>query len=306
MSMQTIFVLSDEAAVLTELCSGARAAADQVTAILFGGEAAASAAACGADRLLFCQPSGGAVMEDYAAAVAEEVKKCPFALVIVNNSIRGRCLAGRLGVLLDTAVLTSVGSLERSGEGLVCRRMVYGGMAQRDEVFTKPYGVITVGAGVFEAAPGGTQAAVSPFEGAPQGGLKCVNRAEKKESGVDLVAAKRIVDVGRGLAKEEDLELCRRLAGALRAEVGCSRPVAENNKWLPKSSYMGITGVQVKPELILLLGVSGQIQPVGGISKSRVIVAVNKDKSAPIFKNADFGVVGDLYKVVPALIEKLS
>ena len=306
MSMQTIFVLSDEAAVLTELCSGARAAADQVTAILFGGEAAASAAACGADRLLFCQPSGGAVMEDYAAAVAEEVKKCPFALVIVNNSIRGRCLAGRLGVLLDTAVLTSVGSLERSGEGLVCRRMVYGGMAQRDEVFTKPYGVITVGAGVFEAAPGGTQAAVSPFEGAPQGGLKCVNRAEKKESGVDLVAAKRIVDVGRGLAKEEDLELCRRLAGALRAEVGCSRPVAENNKWLPKSSYMGITGVQVKPELILLLGVSGQIQHVGGISKSRVIVAVNKDKSAPIFKNADFGVVGDLYKVVPALIVKLS
>jgi electron transfer flavoprotein alpha subunit len=301
MSMQTIFVLSDEAAVLTELCSGARAAAEQVTAILFGGEAAA-AAACGADRLLFCQPSGGAVMEDYAAAVAEEVKKCPSALVIVNNSIRGRCLAGRL----DTAVLTSVGSLERSGEGLVCRRMVYGGMAQRDEVFTKPYGVITVGAGVFEAAPGGAQAAVSPFEGAPQGGLKCVNRAEKKESGVDLVAAKRIVDVGRGLAKEEDLELCRRLAGALGAEVGCSRPVAENNKWLPKSSYMGITGVQVKPELILLLGVSGQIQHVGGISKSRVIVAVNKDKSAPIFKNADFGVVGDLYKVVPALIEKLS
>lgn len=305
MSMQTIFVLSDEAAVLTELCSGARAAADQVTAILFGGEAAA-AAACGADRLLFCQPSGGAVMEDYAAAVAEEVKKCPSALVIVSNSIRGRCLAGRLGVLLDTAVLTSVGSLERSGEGLVCRRMVYGGMAQRDEVFTKPYGIITVGAGVFEAAPSGTQAAVSPFEGAPQGGLKCVNRAEKKESGVDLVAAKRIVDVGRGLAKEEDLELCRRLAGALGAEVGCSRPVAENNKWLPKSSYMGITGVQVKPELILLLGVSGQIQHVGGISKSRVIVAVNKDKSAPIFKNADFGVVGDLYKVVPALIEKLS
>ncbi len=305
MSMQTIFVLSDEAAVLAELCSGARAAADQVTAILFGGEAAA-AAACGADRLLFCQPSGGTVMEDYAAAVAEEVKKCPSALVIVSNSIRGRCLAGRLGVLLDTAVLTSVGSLERSGEGLVCRRMVYGGMAQRDEVFTKPYGVITVGAGVFEAAPGGTQAAVSPFEGAPQGGLKCVNRAEKKESGVDLVAAKRIVDVGRGLAKEEDLELCRRLAGALGAEVGCSRPVAENNKWLPKSSYMGITGVQVKPELILLLGVSGQIQHVGGISKSRVIVAVNKDKSAPIFKNADFGVVGDLYKVVPALIEKLS
>ena len=281
--------------------------AARVTAILFGSEAeAAGAAGCGADRLLYCQPSDGAVPEDYAAAVAQEVKKEASALVIVNNTIRGRCLAGKLGVLLDTAVLTSVNALERSGEELVCCRMVYGGIAQRSEVFTKPYGVLTVGGGVFEAAAEPAQAAVAPFEGLPQGGLKRIACTPKKEGGVDLVAAKRIVDVGRGLAQEADLELCRKLAAALGAEVGCSRPVAENNKWLPKSNYMGITGVQVKPELIVALGVSGQIQHIGGINKSRVIVAVNKDKSAPIFKNADFGVVGDLYKVVPALIEKLS
>lgn len=307
MSMQTIFVISDEASALSELCAGAGAVAARVTAILFGSEAeAAGAAGCGADRLLYCQPSDGAVPEDYAAAVAQEVKKEASALVIVNNTIRGRCLAGKLGVLLDTAVLTGVNALERSGEELVCYRMVYGGMAQRSEVFTKPYGVLTVGGGVFEAAAEPAQAAVAPFEGLPQGGLKRIACTPKKEGGVDLVAAKRIVDVGRGLAQEADLELCRKLAAALGAEVGCSRPVAENNKWLPKSNYMGITGVQVKPELIVALGVSGQIQHIGGINKSRVIVAVNKDKSAPIFKNADFGVVGDLYKVVPALIEKLS
>ena len=307
MSMQTIFVMSDEASALSELCAGAGAVAARVTAILFGSEAeAAGAAGCGADRLLYCQPSDGAVPEDYAAAVAQEVKKEASALVIVNNTIRGRCLAGKLGVLLDTAVLTGVNALERSGEELVCCRMVYGGMAQRSEVFTKPYGVLTVGGGVFEAAAEPAQAAVAPFEGLPQGGLKRIACTPKKEGGVDLVAAKRIVDVGRGLAQEADLELSRKLAAALGAEVGCSRPVAENNKWLPKSNYMGITGVQVKPELIVALGVSGQIQHIGGINKSRVIVAVNKDKSAPIFKNADFGVVGDLYKVVPALIEKLS
>ena len=307
MSMQTIFVISDEASALSELCAGAGAVAARVTAILFGSEAeAAGAAGCGADRLLYCQPSDGAVPENYAAAVAQEVKKEASALVIVNNTIRGRCLAGKLGVLLDTAVLTGVNALERSGEELVCCRMVYGGMAQRSEVFTKPYGVLTVGGGVFEAAAEPAQAAVAPFEGLPQGGLKRIACTPKKEGGVDLVAAKRIVDVGRGLAQEADLELCRKLAAALGAEVGCSRPVAENNKWLPKSNYMGITGVQVKPELIVALGVSGQIQHIGGINKSRVIVAVNKDKSAPIFKNADFGVVGDLYKVVPALIEKLS
>ena len=307
MSMQTIFVMSDEASALSELCAGAGAVAARVTAILFGSEAeAAGAAGCGADRLLYCQPSDGAVPEDYAAAVAQEVKKEASALVIVNNTIRGRCLAGKLGVVLDTAGLTSVNALERSGEELVCCRMVYGGIAQRSEVFTKPYGVLTVGGGVFEAAAEPAQAAVAPFEGLPQGGLKRIACTPKKEGGVDLVAAKRIVDVGRGLAQEADLEQCRKLAAALGAEVGCSRPVAENNKWLPKSNYMGITGVQVKPELIVALGVSGQIQHIGGINKSRVIVAVNKDKSAPIFKNADFGVVGDLYKVVPALIEKLS
>uniref|UniRef100_UPI000AC6FE30 electron transfer flavoprotein subunit alpha/FixB family protein n=1 Tax=Clostridium sp. NkU-1 TaxID=1095009 RepID=UPI000AC6FE30 len=123
---------------------------------------------------------------------------------------------------------------------------------------------------------------------------------------MNLAAAKRIVDIGRGLAAEEDLDMCRKLAKLLDAEVGCSRPIAENNKWMPKACYMGITGVQVKPDLIVTLGLSGQVQHIGGINKSKVIIAINKDKAAPIFKNADFGLVGDMYKIVPALIEKLS
>lgn len=307
MSMQSIFVISDQAAVLPELCAGARTLAAQVTAVLFGDEAAAQAAAhCGADALLYCAVPEEGAPEDYAAAIASEVKKVPSALVLVNNSIRGRCLAGMLGALLDTAVLTSVTALELADGKVVCRRMVYGGTAQRGETFTKPYGVVTVGSGLFEAAADAPAASISALEGAAASGIKRIARTEKKEGTVNLAAAKRIVDVGRGLAKEEDLELCRQLAEVLGAEVGCSRPVAENNKWMPKSCYMGITGVQVKPELIVTLGLSGQVQHIGGINKSRVIVAINKDKAAPIFKNADFGVVGDLYKVVPALIEKLK
>jgi len=307
MSMQAVFVVSDQPAILPELCAGARTVAGQVTAILFAGEAAAKdAAACGADTLLYREVPADGAAEDYAAAIAQEVKKVPSALVIVSNTIRGRCLAGKLGVLLDTAVLTSVTALENNGGEAVCRRMVYGGTAQRAQVFTAAYGVITVGAGVFEAPASPAQAAVAPLEGEPQGTLRRLERSEKKEGTVNLVAAKRIVDVGRGLAKEEDLELCRRLAEVLGAEVGCSRPVAENNKWMPKSCYMGITGVQVKPDLIVTVGVSGQVQHIGGINKSRVIVSINKDKAAPIFKNADFGLAGDLYKILPALIEKLS
>lgn len=307
MSMQTVFVISDQASALPELCAGAKTLAQQVTAVTFGGEAAArKAARCGGDTLLYCDVPEDGAPEDYAHAIAEEIKKVPSAFVMVCNSIRGRFLAGKLGVLLDTAVLTTVTAVERSGDEIVCRRMVYGGTALRSEVFTKPYGVVTVGGGVFEAAADTPEAAVAALKGTPQDGIRRIARVEKKESGVNLVAAKRIVDVGRGLARQEDLALCRQLAAALGAEVGCSRPVAENNKWLPKANYMGITGVQVKPDLIITLGVSGQVQHIGGINKSRVIVAVNKDKAAPIFKNADFGIVGDLYKVVPALIEKLS
>lgn len=307
MAIESIFVVSENFNILSELCAGAKTLANHVTAVVFGDEAAAkSVSSCGADAIIYC-PVENDAPEDYAVAIADEIKKVPNAIVMVNNSIRGRCIAGKIGVLLDTAVLSTVNELELDGNNLVCRRVVYGGTAQRKEIFTKSYGVITIGAGVFEAAndlPATSQ--ISKISGTPQGGIKTISRNEKKEGTVNLVAAKRIVDVGRGLAKEEDLEMCRQLAKVIGAEVGCSRPVAENNKWMPKACYMGITGVQVKPELIIVLGVSGQVQHIGGINKSKIIVAINKDKAAPIFKNADFGLVGDIYKIVPALIEKLS
>lgn len=308
MAMETIFAVSTQREALTELCAGAGALASHVTAVLFGTpEEAQAAAGCGAEQVLYCPTADDVRPEDYAAAIAAEVKKVPSALVMVNNDIRGRCLAGMIGALLDTSVLSGISGIEAGAEGIVCRRMVYGGTAHRRTVFVKPYGVVTVGSGLFEApAAASAPAPVAALACTAQPGMQRIALHEKKERVVNLVAAKRIVDVGRGLAAEADLELCRRLAAALGAEVGCSRPVAENNKWMPKSCYMGITGVQVKPELIVVLGVSGQVQHIGGINKSRVIVAVNKDKAAPIFKNADFGLVGDLYKVVPALIEKLS
>lgn len=308
MAIHSIFIVSDSAAVLPEYCAGAKALADSVTAIMFGDETAAKdAAACGADRLIYCPVSDDGAPEDYAKAIADTVKASENAIVMVNNSIRGHLLAGKIAVMLDTAVINAVNELSVENDTFVCRRMVYGGSAQRKEKFTTPYGVITISSGLFDAAPLDVSTTdICAIEGAPEGQLRRISRDEKKEGGVNLVAAKRIVDVGRGLAAEEDLEMCRQLAKILDGEVGCSRPVAENNKWMPKSSYMGITGVQVKPELIIVLGVSGQVQHIGGINKSKVIVAINKDKAAPIFKNADFGLVGDMYKIVPSLIEKLS
>ncbi len=308
MALTSIYVISDTAAAFPELCAGAKQLAGSVTAIVFGDLAAAEAAAgCGADRILFCPVSDAGSPEDYAAAIAAEVKKDASAYVIVNNTILGRAIAGKVGVYLDAAVFSNVSELAEENGRLAFSRTVYGGAAARRIAFTTPYGVVTVGGGTFEmGAPLPATTQIAQIEGEPAAPLNRISRDEKRETAVNLTAARRIVDVGRGLAKEEDLEICRKLASVLDAEVGCSRPVAENNKWLPKNVYMGITGVQVKPDLLLAIGLSGQIQHIGGINKSRFIVAVNKDKSAPIFKSADFGLVGDLYKVLPLLIEKLS
>lgn len=309
MAIQSIFIVSDSFSVLPEFCAGAKSLANSVTAVVFGDETSAKeAASCGADKILYCPVSKEGVPEDYAAAIAAEVKSVPNAIVFVNNSVRGACIAGKLSAMLDTAVLSNVNELSADNDTLVCRRMVYGGTAQRKESFQKPYGVITISGGLFDGVSYDLTPTtdISAISGAPEGTIRRISRNEKKEGTVNLVAAKRIVDVGRGLAAEEDLDMCRQLAKVIDGEVGCSRPVAENNKWMPKSSYLGITGVQVKPELLVAIGVSGQVQHIGGINKSKVIVAINKDKAAPIFKNADFGLVGDMYKILPTLIEKLG
>jgi electron transfer flavoprotein alpha subunit len=123
---------------------------------------------------------------------------------------------------------------------------------------------------------------------------------------VDITAASRLVSVGRGFQHKEDLELARELAKTIAAEIACSRPIAEECHWLPIERYIGISGQQVKPELYLAVGISGQVQHVVGIRSSKFIVAVNSDERAPIFEAADYGIVGDLYQVLPLLAKALK
>ena len=115
-----------------------------------------------------------------------------------------------------------------------------------------------------------------------------------------------MVSVGRGIGSKENIALAEQLCKAIGAELACSRPVAENEKWMEHERYVGISNLMLKPELYLAVGISGQIQHMVGGNGAKVIVAINKDKNAPIFNYADYGLVGDIYKVVPALISQLS
>ena len=115
-----------------------------------------------------------------------------------------------------------------------------------------------------------------------------------------------IVSVGRGLKKKEDLVLVELLAKALGGVVGCSRAVAADLKWLPEEHWVGLSGHKVKPKLYIAIGISGQVQHIAGIRDAKTIIAINNDPNAPIFKACDYGIVGDLYEVVPKLTEILK
>ena len=190
MAIQSVFVVCDDMQALAELCAGAKKLADKVTAVVFTDEEQAKAAPCGADALFYCPVAEEGSPEDWAGAIADLVKAEPGAMVLVNNSIRGRCLAGKLAVRLDTAVLTGAGDLAVEDGKLVCSRTVYGGMAQRKQAFAVPYGVLTLGSGVFEVETDGLAAAatVERLPGEPVASYKRVDRQEKKEAGVNLAS----------------------------------------------------------------------------------------------------------------------
>ena len=136
--------------------------------------------------------------------------------------------------------------------------------------------------------------------------MLCRERRSKTASNVDLGKARRVIGIGRGLLAKEDLQMVWDLASALDAEVGCSRPIAEGEHWMDRERYVGVSGVLLKSDIYLALGISGQIQHMVGGNGAKTIIAVNKDKNAPIFQYADYGLVGDIYKVVPLLTELLK
>jgi electron transfer flavoprotein alpha subunit len=155
------------------------------------------------------------------------------------------------------------------------------------------------------AAPGreGVIRKLSPPTSSP---VRILERKAKERSSQDITVAKTVVCVGRGMERQEDITLASQLADLIGGEIGCTRPISEELHWLPDDLCIGLSGVQVKPDLYIGLGVSGQIQHVTGIRGARVICAVNKDENAPIFQAADLGIVGDLYKVTPQLVAELK
>jgi electron transfer flavoprotein alpha subunit len=216
-------------------------------------------------------------------------------------------IAASLSVKIEAGCLTMCSDISMSENVLMVKREVFGGLAHLNLSLKKKPFVVTLSSSVLSGNE--VEDSTLQFEHIDveplSSGIKVLSTTEIQKT-VDLTSARKIVSVGRGIGKQEDIEIAEKLARKLDAELGCSRPLSEDYKWLPVERQVGLTGETVKPDLYIAIGISGQVQHIVGMRDSKIVVAINNNKSAPIFEFCDYGIVGDLFEFVPVLSQIIS
>lgn len=299
------FVFSESARLLCELIHGGTLLADSVTAACIDGNGT-HYASLGAQTVYSFEKNDSAPIEAYADALAALIESSGADLILIGATVRGKSLAALLAEALGAGASTDCQNIRYEADTLCIDRQVFGGAGVRTESCSGRY-ILTVPAMTFEPATAdraqiGSVTNLSPDLTYP---AKIVGTEAFTSSDVDITAANTVVAVGRGLNHQEDLAMIDALAETLGGVVGCSRPIAADNHWLSHDRYIGLSGKSVSPKLYVAAGISGQIQHIASAQGAKVIVAINKDANAPVFKAADYGIVGDMYQVIPALTKKL-
>jgi len=276
-----------------------------VTVLALNDADAKELAALGADKVLVLQAAGG-WPEGLSEAISGLVSTAAPSIFLVGGTLPGKHIGAYVAAKLNLAMVTDAKSLKVENGKLLTTRLLFAGLALCEEESVLPV-VATIPSRTFlppNAAGKAGAAETVKAETDSRVAISDITRAES--SGVDIGAATRVVAVGRGFRKQEDLKLAQDLASVFHAEIACSRPVAEEEHWLPIDHYVGISGHTVKPELYVAVGISGQVQHMVGARESKVIAAIDNDEHAPIFEAADYGIVGDLYEVLPLLTAALK
>jgi electron transfer flavoprotein alpha subunit len=229
------------------------------------------------------------------------------AFILIGSTKEGKVVAGRLAAAIGAAAASDCSNLHFAGGELVVERPSYGGRVTTQAALSGKYAVACVKARAYpKASPSGSMGMVTEIAFEPTLRTTVIEVRERPASSVDLTKAEKIVSIGRGLKKKEDISIIQSLADAMGASVGCSRPLSADLGWLPEEAHIGLTGLEVKPKIYVAVGISGQLQHMAGVKEAGTVVAINTDKAAPIFTNADYGIVGDLYQVVPELAHQLT
>ena len=283
----------------------------KVDALVLGGPgvdvSAAKLGEVGADRVLVAEAAafGKYAPDAYTATAAAVVKAGGYGAVLVAATATGKDLAPRLAAALDAPLATDVTGLAFAGGKVTATRPVYAGRAIQQVTLDAPVAIVSVRPNTY--APG-KSAKAGAVEKVPAVGTARVVVREVKAAAqgkLDVAEAAVVVSGGRGLKGPEHFALIEGLAKAFGAAVGASRAVVDAG-WRPHAEQVGQTGKTVSPQLYVAVGISGAIQHLAGMKTAKVIVAINKDKDAPIFQVADYGIVGDLFEIVPRLTEEIA
>lgn len=283
----------------------ARGAGGAVTALVVGPQQLAESVAAAGVPVVWAEPARDTPPEAYAAGLAAQVAAAHPALLVGGGDPAARSLLGAAATAVGARLVPGVLEVTGDGGSWTVRRAVLGGEAIETLVAPGPLAVIVASDEAQEPpAPAGGPGTVA--KAAPVPAAMVVAGTEPAPAASGIVDARVVVSFGRGVRAKADVALVEQLAQALGAELGCSMPIADDLGWLEKSRYVGRSGQHISPRLYLAVGISGAPQHLEGVRGAKVVAAVNSDPKARIFHRADYGAVGDLYEVVPALIAALQ
>lgn len=250
--------------------------------------------------------------EGYTKAFSDIILERKPEIILIGGTSIGKDLGPRIAARIDTGITADCTKLEINGRNkkLMQTKPAFGGRYMATIVSNKYPQMVTIRPRLMDRAEyeedvRGTVEVIVPDIKESDVRTKLVEKIERDNKGVNLIEAKIIVSGGRGMKGEEGVKLIRQLADKLGGEIGCSR-AAVDLEWLDYAYQVGQTGTIVKPELYIACGLSGSSQHVAGMSQARHVIAINKDRYAPIFSMCDYGIIGDMFEVIPAMIEYID
>lgn len=241
----------------------------------------------------------------YTKVIAQVAEATGAEVIVFSNNVDGKAIAPRLSVRLKAGLVSGAVALPDTSNGFVVKKNVFSGKAFANITVNTPVKIIALNPNAYQVKAGEGLAEVLPFNATADAPKVKVTGVSKASGEVPLTEAEIVVSAGRGLKGPENWGMVEDLAKALHAATACSRPVADAH-WRPHNEHVGQTGIAIAPNLYIAIGISGAIQHLAGVNRSKVIVVINKDPEAPFFKAADYGIVGDAFEIVPKFTEAVK
>jgi len=239
-----------------------------------------------------------------ARVIAEAVTGTGADVLVFSHNQTGKAVAPRVSARLKAGLVAGASALPDTSNGFIVKKTVFSGKAFANVSITSAIKIISLNPNSYKIVTADDSAEVNQLSITPATGKVKVTSVNKVKGEVPLTEAEIVVSGGRGLKGPENWGMIEDLAHVLHAATACSRPVADTH-WRPHHEHVGQTGIQIAPNLYIAIGISGAIQHLAGVNRSKTIVVINKDSEAPFFKAADYGIVGDAFEVVPKLTEEI-